>query len=198
VADVAACLRAGGTVIFPTETVYGIGCDPDNDAAVAAIFAAKARSLEKPLALHVTGIDQANPYVVHISDLAREAMAAFWPGPLAIIVERNPSRFQRAACSLGSISLRCPQDDLCQAILRGAGPLAATSANRSGAPAFVGDETHIPLLPQADLVVLAGPTTLGKESTVVDFTRTDPVVLREGAIAAATIQRELGTLRDAG
>jgi L-threonylcarbamoyladenylate synthase len=198
VADVAACVRASGTVIFPTETVYGIGCDPDDEAAVAAIFAAKARSAEKPLALHVTGIEQAQPYVAHVGRLARAAIDAFWPGPLAIIVERNPARFERAACSRATISLRCPDDDLCQAILRGAGPLAATSANRSGAPAFLGDEAHCASLPRADLAVLAGRTTLGMESTIVDFTSADPVVLREGAIPSSTIARELGTLRDAG
>lgn len=197
VADVAACVRAGGTVIFPTETVYGIGCDPDNVTAVAAIYRAKARGNDKPLALHVTDASQAAPFVARWSPLARSAIDAFWPGPVAIIVDRNPRRAQRAACSLATISLRCPDDALCQAILNATGPLAATSANVSGAPAFFGEDSGESDLPPADLAVLAGQTKLRAESTIVDCTSDAPVVLREGAVPAGVILSRLGTLRTA-
>jgi L-threonylcarbamoyladenylate synthase len=198
VADVAACVRAGGTVIFPTETVYGIGCDPDNDDAVDAIFTAKARSARKPLALHVTSVAQASPFVSRLTDLARALIDGFWPGPLAIIVERNPSRAERAACSFPTISLRCPDEALCQAILAAAGPLAATSANRSGAPAYRGEPGREGDLPQAEIAVLAGQTSLGRESTIVDCTRETPVIVREGAIAPDAILACLGTSRARG
>jgi L-threonylcarbamoyladenylate synthase len=198
VADVAACVRAGGTVIFPTETVYGIGCDPDNDTAVDAIYAAKARSERKPLALHVTSLAQAAPFVARFTELAQMLIDAFWPGPLAIVVEREPTRARRAACSFPTISLRCPDDELCQAILAGSGPLAATSANRSGAPAYAGDPGREGDLPQADLAVLAGLTKLCQESTIVDCTRETPLILREGAIASGVIAARMGTSRARG
>jgi L-threonylcarbamoyladenylate synthase len=198
VAEVAQCVRSGGTVIFPTDTVYGIGCDPENDSAIDAIFALKGRSANKPLALHVTSIKQSDAFVAEWNDLARRASERFWPGPVAIVLARKPDRYERAACGLPTISLRCPDDNLCQAILAGAGPLAATSANRSGAPAFVGADTKMGDLPDADVVVLAGPTRWRTESTIVDCTHEAPVVMREGVVPASAIMTALGTLRTSG
>jgi L-threonylcarbamoyladenylate synthase len=198
VAEVAQCVRSGGTVIFPTDTVYGIGCDPENDSAIDAIFALKGRSASKPLALHVTGIEQSNRFVAEWNELARRASQRFWPGPLAIVLARKTDRYGRAACGLATISLRCPDDDLSQAILAGAGPLAATSANRSGAPAFFGADADMRDLPDADLVVLAGPTQWRAESTIVDCTHDAPIILREGVVPAGAVITALGTLRIGG
>ena len=195
VAEVAGCVQSGGTIIFPTETVYGIGCDPENSAAIDAIFAAKARPLKKPLALHVTSLAQAQPFVREWSDLALCAIERFWPGPVAIIVPRKQDRGMRAARGLPTISLRCPSHDLCLAILTRTGPLAATSANRSGEQAFVGLDGTEALMPDASLAVLAGPTLLQAESTIIDCTGDSVVVLREGAVPARTISAALGTLR---
>jgi L-threonylcarbamoyladenylate synthase len=193
VAEVAACVRSGGTVIFPTDTVYGIGCDPDNDAAIDAVFAAKERDARKPLALHVTGRDQAAAFVREWTQCALAATERFWPGPLAVIVARAQHRYAHAACGLPTVSLRCPRHDICQALLAATGPLAATSANRSGQPAFCGDETDLQALPAADLAVLSGPTPHRFESTIVDCTGAAPVVVREGVIAATAIAAVLGT-----
>lgn len=195
VAEVAICVQSGGTIIFPTETVYGIGCDPENSAAIDAIFEAKARRAEKPLALHVTGLAQAQPFVSEWSDLALRAVERFWPGPVAIIVPRKLDRGIRAARDLPTISLRCPSHDLCRAILARTGPLAATSANRSDEKAFLGFDGTESMLPDASLAVLAGPTPLRAESTIVDCTGVTPVVLREGAVPASAIVAALGTLR---
>ena len=192
VREVADCVRASGTVIFPTETVYGIGCAPEDATAIAAIFAAKGRSAEKPLALHVAGESQVQPYIAKLTACARLAMQRLWPGPVAIIVERNPARYERAACGLATISLRCPDEELCRAILAHAGPLAATSANRSGAPAYAGTSDAC-ALPEATLAVLAGPTKLRCESTIVDCTGDVPKVVREGAVSRAQIVQALGT-----
>jgi L-threonylcarbamoyladenylate synthase len=191
--EVADCVRAGGTVIFPTETVYGIGCDPDDDTAVAEIFSAKGRRANKPLALHVADERQADPYITRLTTCAQAAMKRLWPGPVAIVVQRNPMRYERAACGLATISLRCPDDTLCRTILAGAGPLAATSANRSGAPPYDGVSADLQALPDATLAVLAGPTTLQRESTIVDCTGDTPMILREGAVPSAHIFQALGT-----
>jgi L-threonylcarbamoyladenylate synthase len=195
VAEVAACVRAGGTVVFPTDTVYGIGCDPENDSAIDAIFTAKGRTASKPLALHVTGGAQGSPYVAEWTELARTVVERFWPGPVAVILERKTDRFNRAACGLQTISMRCPDDDLCLAILRDAGPLAATSANRSGLPAFSGVDENLTEIPEVSLIVLAGPTRYQTESTIVDCTGQVPVILREGAVAADALFAAIGTPR---
>ncbi len=193
VREVAACVRAGGTVVFPTETVYGIGCDPDDESAIASIFAAKGRSPEKPLALHVADASQAVPFVAEITQCALSAMQRLWPGPVAIIVRRHGGRYARAACGLDTISLRCPDHELCRTLLRATGPLAATSANFSGRPPFTGGPGDLGALPQATLAVLAGPTPLQRESTIIDCTGDTAIVVREGAIPAATIMEKLGT-----
>jgi L-threonylcarbamoyladenylate synthase len=193
VREVAACVRAGGTIIFPTETVYGIGCDPEDASAIDAIYDAKGRDATKPLALHVADVSQAFPFIDALSACARAAMQNFWPGPLAIIVRRKPGRYERASGGRDTISLRCPDHALCRALLQGAGPLAATSANRSGRPPYAGDDAQLAELPEASLAVLAGPTPLRKESTVVDCTGDAPILIREGAVAADDIAQTLGT-----
>ena len=193
VSEVAACVRSGGTIIFPTETVSGIGCAPEDEPAIDAIFRAKGRATDKPLALHIADRFQAQAYVAALNSYALEAMERLWPGPVAIIVRRNAARFERASGGFATISLRCPDDDLCNAILRAAGPLAATSANRSGHPPFTGDAADLCDLPEATLVVLAGPTTLGRESTIIDCAGESPLVVREGAVSASRIWEKLGT-----
>jgi len=193
VREVADCVRSGGTVIFRTETVYGIGCAPENDDAIDAIFSAKDRSANKPLALHIADEKQAGPYVAEFSECALTAMTRLWPGPVAIVVKRDPARYLHAACGLATISLRCPDDELCRALLWGAGPLAATSANRSGAPSFDGTSADLSALPDASLAVLAGPTALRHESTIIECTGEHPTILREGVVPMAQILQRLGT-----
>jgi len=193
VREVAACVRSSGTVIFPTETVYGIGCAPEDARAIDAVFTAKGRSADKPLALHVADVRAAVPYVDALTECARRAMGTLWPGPVALIVARTPQRYERAACGLDTISLRCPDDDLCMAILRETGPLAATSANRSGLSAYDGSSEDAAALPEATLAVLAGPTKLRRESTIVDCTGETPVIVREGVVPAERILQALGT-----
>ena len=194
VGEVAACVRSGGTVIFPTETVYGIGCDPEDEQAIDAIYAAKGRSADKPLALHVADAAQAEPFIGELSECARRAMHQLWPGPVALIVRRREGRYARAACGLPTISLRCPDHNLCRALLREIGPLAATSANISGSAPFTGDCDNVAALPEATLAILAGPTKFRAESTIVDCTGTTPLIVREGAVSFDTMSEKLGTL----
>jgi len=195
--EAAACIRSGGTLIFPTDTVYGIGCAPENAAAVDAIFAAKRRPPIKPLAIHLARADQARDYACTIGVAARALIDAFWPGPLALVVERNPGVAAAAACGGDTISLRCPDDDACRSILTATGPLAATSANISSLPPFSGDERDIDALPPATLAVIAGPPKERRESTVLDCTSDTIRILRPGAIDAQTIAHALRGLAPA-
>ncbi|MBV8282269.1 MAG: threonylcarbamoyl-AMP synthase [Candidatus Eremiobacteraeota bacterium] len=186
-ADAAACIADGGTLIFPTETVYGIGCAPDDAAAVDAIFRAKRRSADKPLAIHLARPEQAMAFAALLRPSARRIMQRLWPGPIAIVVERAPGVATAAALNGDTISLRCPDDDACRAILRATGPLAATSANISDAPPFTGEQADESALPGATLAIITGPTRLRQESTVVDCTGDKARILRRGAVDEATI-----------
>lgn len=186
----AGCIRAGGTLIFPTDTVYGIGCDPENRSAVDAIFAAKCRPFDKPLAVHIATPDAAVPFARKLTEAARAVMATFWPGPVAIIVERRAGRAGAATHDGPTISLRCPDDDVCRAVLLACGPIAATSANISGLPAFRGDGDE-ERLPEASMAIIAGPTRQRQESTVLDCSGRDVIVLRKGPITPEALSSAL-------
>ena len=186
--DAADCIASGGTLIFPTETVYGIGCDPDNARAVDAVFLAKRRPVDKPLAIHVASSADAERFASSLTGAARRIMRSLWPGPVAIIVKRSPLRAAPAALGGDTISLRCPSDPSCNAILRATGPIAATSANISGNPPFTGDEASIASLPHASMAIITGPTELRQESTVVDCTTEAPRIVRSGAVDRAAIE----------
>jgi tRNA threonylcarbamoyl adenosine modification protein (Sua5/YciO/YrdC/YwlC family) len=193
-AEADACVRSGGTLIFPTDTVYGIGCAPNDPRAVAAVFAAKRRPQDKPLSLHVACAADMLPYVDELPRAAKVLIDEFWPGPLTIIVRRAES----AATALGgaTIGLRCPGDDACIAILAAVGPLAATSANISGATAYDGGDDDIATLPDATLALLKGPTSLRRESTVLDCTGAMPKILRSGALKPDAIRAALGGIAE--
>ena len=174
-------------MIFPTETVYGIGCDPGNAQAVAALFAAKQRPWDKPLAIHLAAPAQAARDAARIGPAAQRIIERFWPGPVAVIVDRRPAVAQPAALGGATISLRCPSDRACAAILRATGPLAATSANISGRAPFCGAEHEIGALPPASLALITGRILAGKESTVLDCSGGSVKLVREGALPAAAV-----------
>jgi L-threonylcarbamoyladenylate synthase len=188
--EAARCVAEGGTIIFPTDTVYGIGCAAENDAAVASIFAAKRRPADKPLAVHLASPDLAGRYAQRISPAARALIEAFWPGPVTVIVERKENVCKAAARGGATIALRCPDDDVCRAILSSTGPLAATSANISGAAAYDGGD-DLTELPEASLAIIAGTTKQRRESTVLDCSADAVRLVRQGALAAADVARTL-------
>lgn len=177
IAEAAASLRAGGLVIFPTETVYGIGVHADNTDAVARLYRAKARPVEKLLTLHVATVEQARRLPVEWPPVALELARRFWPGPLTLILARRGEA--------GTVGIRVPRHPVAEALLAAAGvPVAASSANRSGQPAPTTAEAAVQALGEAaDVVLDAGPCAVGAPSTVVDCTVTPPVVRRAGALA---------------
>jgi len=194
IAEAVDCIVAGGTLIFPTETVYGIGAAAENDAAIAAVYTAKGRRFDKPLALHVSELAQAQPFVRAWTRAALRAVQHFWPGPLAVIVPRRAARFEKAAAGYATISLRCPDHGLTRNLLRQTGPLAATSANRANSPAFTGAPDALPHLPEATLALIAGLTAYQRESTIMDCSTEHPRILRWGAIGLDRITAVMGTL----
>jgi L-threonylcarbamoyladenylate synthase len=189
---VAAVVRQGGVVIFPTDTVYGIGCDPMRPDAVERIYALKNRPREKPLSLHFSSTAELLEYAPD-SALAAAAARAFLPGALTVIVARPSFVGADVTAGLPTLGLRVPAHALCRAILERTGPLAATSANASGASAFTGGGTSAGL-PAADLWIDDGPTPLGAESTIIDITGARPRLVRKGAISVAMLEQVLGPI----
>ncbi len=185
-AEVAEVIEGGGTVVFPTDTVYGIGCDPAQPEAIARIFVLKGRPGHKPLALHLGSVTELLEYTGE-SRLAALAARHFLPGPLTIVVRRPTFVDERVSAGLPTVGLRVPDQRLCLALLERSGPLAATSANRSGSPAYLGGSSAEGL-PEADLFVFDGPTPLRTESTIIDVSHDELLLVREGAISQAMLE----------
>jgi L-threonylcarbamoyladenylate synthase len=200
--DAAATALAGGALVgLPTETVYGLAADAEQDAAVRAIFTAKGRPADHPLIVHVADAAGAARYAAELPDFARALMDAFWPGPLTLILPRRPERATVAAGGQASVGLRCPAHPVAHALLKacatlGVHGLAAPSANRFGrvsptTAAHVREEFG-----DALLVLDGGPCSVGVESTIVDCTRGAPVLLRPGRIGRKAVEAACGrTLR---
>ena len=196
IAKAVALLRAGQVVALPTETVYGLGADALNPAAVARIFALKGRPADHPLIVHLPPDEPLEKWAADVPPAARALALAFWPGPLTMILTRG-ARVPRAVTGgQDTVALRVPDHPVALALLRAFGSgIAAPSANRFGhisptTAAHVRDEFGDAL----PLVLDGGPCRVGIESTIVDLSRGAPVVLRPGTISAADIARvALGT-----
>lgn len=194
IARAAALLRAGELVAFPTETVYGLGADAANPQAVAKIFAAKGRPADHPLIVHIAGADRLDVWAREVPDAARVLTAAFWPGPLTLILKRSPLVPDAVTGGQDTVGLRVPRHPLALALLAEfGGGIAAPSANRFGriSPTTAA-HVRAELGDSVSLVLDGGPCAVGIESTIVDLSRGAPVVLRPGAISAADINRVLG------
>ena len=194
-AEAAALLRAGALVAIPTETVYGLGADARDGRAVAAVFEAKGRPHFNPLICHFADVDAA--FAEAAPDSRAVALAArFWPGPLTLVLPRRPeSRVDLlAGAGLDTLAVRVPAHPLALGVLRlFGGPVAAPSANRSGAVSPT-EPAHV----LADLggriaaVLDGGPCAVGVESTVVDLTGAGAVILRPGGVPAEAIEAVIG------
>jgi L-threonylcarbamoyladenylate synthase len=185
-----AVLRNGGLVALPTETVYGLGANAWNAAAVGRIFLAKGRPADNPLIVHLAAADQLEQVVATITPLARTLADRFWPGPLTLVLDAAADLPAVTTGGLRTVAVRVPGHPIARALIRAAGvPVAAPSANRSGRPSpTTADHVMADLADHVDLLIDAGPTGLGLESTVVDARGPSPIVLREGALS----REELG------
>jgi L-threonylcarbamoyladenylate synthase len=193
IAQAAARIQAGELVGFPTETVYGLGADASSDAAVAGIFAAKGRPSDHPLIVHLADAAQVSDYASSVPPFAARLMAAFWPGPLTVILPRRDGVAAAAAGGQNSIGLRCPDHPVALAFLKAcATGVAGPSANRFGRVSPT-TAAHVAQEFGDDLLVLdGGPCEVGIESSIVDCTRSRPVLLRPGVLTRAELEAACG------
>lgn len=188
-------LRAGSVVAFPTETVYGLGADAFSAAAVAEIYRLKNRPSWNPLIVHVANVAAARALARSWPDTANELAAAFWPGPLTLVVERAAHLTQPGAETGGTIAIRVPEHEVALRLLETVGlPLAAPSANKSEGISPTTAEHVLRSLPEVPLVLDGGPAAWGIESTVVDLTGGTPRLLRPGALPLREIREVAGAI----
>jgi L-threonylcarbamoyladenylate synthase len=200
VLEAAAILRRGGLVAFPTETVYGLGADATNAAAVSAIFRAKGRPADNPLICHVADLASARRLGV-FDQRAERLIDAFWPGALTLIVKRRPDcrAVMGVSAGLDTIAIRLPDHELALSLLRETGrPLAAPSANRSGAVSPT-TAAHVveSLGPNVELVLNGGACRVGLESTVLAIDGAAPVLLRPGSVTIEMLRHVVGPIDQA-
>ena len=179
----AAALRAADLVVLPTDTVYGVAADAFDRDGTEKVFRAKHRSRSFPLPVLVRSPKQVLGLVTRVPEPAELLMAAYWPGPLTIVVASDPNLSWDLGEDEGTVALRMPMDDVTLAIIREVGPLAVTSANRSGRPpARTVDEARQALGESVAVYVDGGTRDDAAPSTIVDLTRSEPHVLREGSV----------------
>ena len=188
-------LRSGRLVAFPTETVYGLGANALDPAAVGRVFEVKGRPADNPLIVHIAGVDGLDGLVADITPLAHTLAEAFWPGPLTLVLDARSDVPPITTGGLPTVAVRVPDHPVAITLLRTAGiAVAAPSANRSGRPSPT-TARHVlaDLGGKIDAVVDGGRCVFGIESTVVDARGTVPLVLREGAVT----REDLGLAGDA-
>lgn len=187
-------LKAGQVVVFPTETVYGLGANALDPAAVQRIFDAKGRPADNPLIVHVASAEAAKQLVTDWTPMADRLARAFWPGPLTLVLRRAAKVPDIVTAGLDSVAVRVPAHPVAQQVLRAAGvPIAAPSANASGRPSpTLAQHAQADLGDKVPLYIDAGPTQVGLESTVVSLLGPRPVLLRLGAIPREALTRLVG------
>ncbi|HEY1972910.1 MAG TPA: L-threonylcarbamoyladenylate synthase [Pseudonocardia sp.] len=192
-AAAASAIRAGQLVVFPTDTVYGLGCDAFNGSAVAALLAAKGRGASMPASVLVGSWHTIDGLVSTVPATARTLIEAFWPGGLSLVLPHAPSLAWQLGDTRGTVMLRMPLHPVALELLREVGPMAQSSANRSGSPpATNATEAHVQLGEVVPVYLDGGPSGDPVASTIVDLTAAEPRILREGAVAASTIAEVLG------
>ena len=196
IAAAAKILRDGGLVGIPTETVYGLGANALDGAAVKRIFEAKGRPQDNPLIIHVTGPQWLPRYCADVPPLAYVLARKFWPGPLTMILKRRPIIPDETTAGLDTVAVRCPNHPVTLAIIREAGiPIAAPSANLSGRPSCTTAQDVLEDMDgRINGVVDGGPCAVGVESTILDLTCDPPRLLRPGGLPMEDLERLIGKI----
>ncbi|MEK6301209.1 MAG: L-threonylcarbamoyladenylate synthase [Acidobacteriota bacterium] len=190
----ASIIRNGGLVAFPTETVYGLGADAMNKQAVQRIFEAKGRPADNPLIVHVCDRAMLDLVADQVSARAEALIAAFWPGPLTLVLKRRHLVAKSVSAGLSTVAVRMPRSQSAlELIRRAATPIAAPSANRSGRPSPT-TAAHVArdLDGRIDMILDGGGTNIGIESTVLDLTSEPPVILRPGWVTREQLMDAIG------
>lgn len=182
--EAAFCIATGGTVAFPTETVYGLGCDAMNNIAIDKVYKAKGRPSDNPLIVHVSKPEDVYFLAKEVSAEAQLLIEHFWPGPLTIIFPKRPEVPLRVTGGLDTVAVRCPSDETARELISKSGKfIAAPSANLSGSPSPTSAKHVIDdLNGRVDYILCGDNSKIGLESTVVDMTSDVPVILRPGAV----------------
>ena len=189
-----AALNNGGIVVFPTDTLYGLGADVFSLPALRRIFVIKGRPAELALPVLVAGLDQVESVALPMSNQAQELAERFWPGPLTLVMRRSPELPDLVTGGADTVAVRMPAHRIPLALARRLGrPITGTSANLSGQPDLLDlDSIENQLGNLVDRIIRSGPPPEGTGSTVVDITRNEPRLLREGAISLEEIMETAG------
>jgi L-threonylcarbamoyladenylate synthase len=189
-------IRSGGLVAFPTETVYGLGANAYDEKAVIKIFEAKGRPQDNPLIVHVSSVEQVKDCVRSINETARLLIKEFWPGPLTLVMEKSDKIPYRITAGLDTVAVRMPSHPVATELIKCSGvPIVAPSANTSGKPSTTNAQHVIEdLSGKIDMILDAGSSEYGLESTVLDTTTETPTVLRPGGTTIEAIKKILGNV----
>ncbi len=189
-------IKNGGLVAFPTETVYGLGGDALNPASSKKIYAAKGRPSDNPLIVHVCRFEDIGPIVREIPPQAVQLAEAFWPGPLTMIFHKNDRVPAETTGGLDTVAIRFPSNTIAQALIKASGGyIAAPSANRSGRPSpTLARYCMEDLDGRVEMVIDGGQVGIGLESTIIDLTEEEPVILRPGFITQKKLAQVLGNV----
>lgn len=192
--DGAEILRNGGTVTFPTETVYGLGANALDEKAVKKIFEAKGRPADNPLIIHITKYDDIKDIVLEIPKKAEKLISKFWPGPLTLIFKKSSIVPKIVTGGLDTVAIRMPAHPIAKLLIELAGvPVAAPSANLSGKPSPT-KEKHVKddVMGRVDAIICGGDADVGVESTVLDITSDIPMILRPGGVTKEELEKVIG------
>lgn len=195
--EAAQALRDGKLVAFPTETVYGLGADATNEAAVKQVYQAKGRPSDNPLIVHVASVQMVEKYASFIPEKARQLMRAFWPGSLTIILNIKPGSLSKTVTGgLNTVAFRFPKCQPTLDLIKTAGvPMVGPSANTSGKPSpTTAQHVYHDLHGKIQGILDDGPTKVGVESTVLDMSTDQPTILRPGAVTKADIESVIGSI----
>ena len=187
-------LRRGGLVVFPTETVYGLGADALRLASVNRVFEAKGRPADNPLIVHVASLDQVLDSVMYIPSMAQPLIEKFWPGPLTLVMKAAEIIPENVTAGLDTVAIRMPDHPVALELIRALGSgIVGPSANRSGRPSpTTAQHVLADLDGRVEMILDAGHTDIGVESTVLDVTGDRPVVLRLGGLSLERITAVVG------
>ena len=197
IALAASVIKSGGLVAFPTETVYGLGANAWDKDAVDKIFRAKGRPATDPLIAHIASPDQLDELARAVPERARELCRRFWPGALTLVLEKSPRVPANLTAGLGTVAVRMPNHAVATALIEAAGvPIAAPSANRFSRPSPTTAE-HVleDLAGDIDLLLDAGPTAIGLESTIISLVGEPPQLLRPGGVPLEALRQLIPDLQ---
>jgi len=183
-------LNSGGLVAFPTETVYGLGADGLNEEAVKKIYIAKGRPSDNPLILHISDVLQLNELVLEITPVAKILMDSFWPGPMTLVMKKKPIVSNTVSGGLDTVAVRLPESEIARKLISLAKtPVAAPSANSSGRPSPT-KAKHVldDLDGKIDMIIDGGNCKVGLESTVIDVTGDEAIILRPGGVTLEDVK----------